>query len=58
MCIESEGPWENGCRESFYGKPRDGLRNEEIFRSLKEAHSLFGKAFLRGMSPSWLHSLR
>jgi transposase InsO family protein len=35
--IEPGSPWENGCNESFNGKPRDELLNREIFYNITEA---------------------
>ncbi|MCA3248505.1 MAG: transposase [Azospirillum sp.] len=35
LLIESDGPWENGCCESFNGDMRDELRNGESVYSLK-----------------------
>ena len=37
LYIEPAGPWENGYNESFNGKFRDELLNEEIFHTVKEA---------------------
>jgi transposase InsO family protein len=37
LYIEPGSPWENGYCESFNGKLRDELLNDEIFYSLKEA---------------------
>ena len=36
-------PWENGYIESFNGKLRDELLNEEIFYTLKEAQVMIEK---------------
>ena len=35
--IERGSPWDNGYVESFNGRLRDELLNEEIFTTLKEA---------------------
>jgi transposase InsO family protein len=37
LYIEPGSPWENGYDESFNGKLRDKLLNDEIFYTLKEA---------------------
>jgi len=37
LYIEPGSPWENGYNESFNGKLRDELLNEEIFYTLREA---------------------
>ncbi len=37
---EPGSPWENGYNESFNGKLRDELLNDEIFYTLKEAQVL------------------
>jgi transposase InsO family protein len=37
LFIEPGSPWENGYNESFNGKLRDELLNQEIFYTLKEA---------------------
>ncbi len=37
MFIEPGSPWENGYIESFNGKLRDELLNEEIFDTILEA---------------------
>jgi hypothetical protein len=34
LCIGPGRPWENGCVESFHGKPRDELLNGERFDTL------------------------
>jgi transposase InsO family protein len=38
--IEKASPWENGYVESFNGKPRDELLNDEVFNTLREAQVL------------------
>jgi putative transposase len=38
--IEPGSPWENGYNESFNGKLRDELLNQELFYTLKEAQVL------------------
>jgi transposase InsO family protein len=38
--IEPGSPWENGYCESFNGKLRDELLNDEIFYTLKEAKTV------------------
>lgn len=43
LFIEPASPWENGYCESFNGKLRDELLNEEIFYSLKEVQLLTEK---------------
>ena len=43
LFIEPGSPWENGYNESFNGKLRDELLNEEIFYTLKEAKALVEK---------------
>ena len=40
LFIEPGSPWENGYKESFNGKLRDGLLNGEIFMTLLEAKIL------------------
>jgi putative transposase len=40
MFIEPGSPWENGYIESFNGKLRDELLNQEIFDTLTEARVL------------------
>jgi putative transposase len=40
LLIEPGSPWENGYIESFIGKLRDELLNQEIFYALKEARIL------------------
>ena len=40
LFIEPGSPWENGYIESFNGKLRDELLNQEIFTTLKEARVL------------------
>ncbi len=40
LFIEPASPWENGYIESFNGKLRDELLNQEIFYTLKEAQVL------------------
>jgi putative transposase len=40
LFIEPGSPWENGYIESFNGKLRDELLNEEIFTTIKEARVL------------------
>jgi transposase InsO family protein len=40
LLIEPGSPWENGYVESFNGKLRDELLNQEIFSSLEEARVL------------------
>ena len=40
LFIEPGSPWENGYIESFNGKMRDELLNQEIFYSLQEAEVL------------------
>jgi putative transposase len=40
LYIEPGSPWENGYCESFNGKLRDELLNEEIFYSLREAQAI------------------
>jgi hypothetical protein len=40
VSIEPDGPAENGCEESFNGKNRDELLNQEIFCVLEEAKTL------------------
>jgi len=37
LFIEPGSPWENGYNESFNGKLRDEILNEEIFYTLREA---------------------
>jgi transposase InsO family protein len=37
LFIEPGSPWENGYNESFNGKLRDEVLNQEVFFSLKEA---------------------
>ena len=41
LYIEPGSPWENGYNESFNGKLRDELLNQEFFYPLKEARILF-----------------
>jgi putative transposase len=43
LYIEPGSPWENGCCESFNGKPRDECLHGEIFYSLKEAQIVIEK---------------
>jgi transposase InsO family protein len=40
LSIERGSPWENGYIESFNGKLRDELLNQEIFTTLVEAKIL------------------
>jgi transposase InsO family protein len=40
LFIEPGSPWENGYNESFNGKLRDELLDEEFFYTLKEAKAL------------------
>ena len=40
LFIEPGSPWENGYVESFNGKQRDELLNQEIFYSLNKAKVL------------------
>ncbi len=40
LFIEPGSPWENGYVESFNGKLRDGLLNDEIFTTLLESKVL------------------
>ena len=40
LFIEPGSPWENGYNESFNGKLRDELLNEEIFYTLEQAKVL------------------
>jgi putative transposase len=40
LFIEPGSPWENGYNESFNGKLRDELLNQEIFYSLREVQIL------------------
>ena len=40
LFIEPGSPWENGYNESFNGKLRDELLNQEVFYTLKEAQVL------------------
>ena len=40
LFIEPGSPWENGYIESFNGKLRDELLNDEIFTTLQEAKVL------------------
>ena len=40
LYIEPGSPWENGYVESFNGKLRDELLNQEIFYTLREAQVL------------------
>jgi transposase InsO family protein len=40
LFIEPGSPWENGYMESFIGKMRDELLNQEIFYTLSEARVL------------------
>ncbi len=37
LFIEHGSPWQNGYIESFHGKLRDELLNQEIFTALEEA---------------------
>jgi hypothetical protein len=43
LYIEPRSPWENGYVESYIGKLRDGLLNDEILDTLMEA-----KVFVEG----------
>lgn len=43
LYIEPGSPWENGYCESFNGKLRDELLNEEIFYTLREAQILVSR---------------
>ena len=40
MYIEPGSPWENGYIESFNGKMRDELLNQEVFDTIVEAKVL------------------
>ena len=43
LYIEPGSPWENGFIESFNGKLRDELLNDEIFYTLREAKVLINR---------------
>jgi putative transposase len=43
LFIEPGSPWENGYVESFHGKFRDELLNQELFDTLWEAQILVGR---------------
>jgi len=43
LYIEPGSPWENGYIESFNGKLRDELLNQEIFDTVLEAKTLVEK---------------
>jgi transposase InsO family protein len=43
LFIESGNPWENGYVESFNGKMRDELLNQEFFFTLEEAKTLIAR---------------
>ena len=45
-CIEPGSPWQNGYVESFNGKLRDELLNQELFLSLAEARYVAGRWWL------------
>ncbi len=63
LFIEPGSPWENGYNESFNGKLRDELLNQEVFFSLKEAkvvienwrqeyNTIRPHSFLNGLPPA------